>query len=85
MTIELQRLALKSMLSNGECFSFEQRAYLYKCMQRYYFKFSVSYFRNSCLVTRHSKSVFRMFKMSRHFSKKLSSNGLVMGMRKSSF
>lgn len=75
---------LKGLLASS-FFKFEDRAFFFKCFQRYLFKFSISFFRNSCLFTGHSRSVFRLFKLCRHSAKAAASSGLLMGMRKSSF
>lgn len=46
---------------------------------------SISRYRNSCLFSNYGRSVFRQFKLSRHFAKRFASNGYLLGLRKSSF
>jgi ribosomal protein S14 len=82
---ELSKLVLKGLLVNCHCFVFADRALFYRCFQRYFFKFSIAYFRNSCLFTGHARSIFRLFKLSRHSGKRYASDGFLVGMRKSSF
>lgn len=48
-------------------------------------KSSISNYRTSCMFSGSGRSVFRKFKLSRHFIKYLASEGLLMGFRKSSF
>lgn len=82
---ELNKLVLRGLLSNCGSFSFLERAFFYKSFCRYFFKFSISFFRNSCLFTGHAKSIFRLFKLCRHGAKASASAGFLLGMRKSSF
>lgn len=70
---------------NQHVFSFADRAFFFQRLQKYYYKCSVSFFRNSCLFTAVSRSVFRLFKLSRHRAKAQASFGLLVGLRKSSF
>ena len=81
---ELKKLALKALLSSF----FFKRKKKYYWQKRYFFfgkKYSLTYYRNRCLINNWSRSVFRMFKMSRHQSKAFSSFGFVCGLRKASF
>src|SRR3954470_6567440 len=53
---------------------------------KYFYKYSsISYYRRSCLVTGNCRSVFKFFKLSRYTCKANASNGLLVGLRKSSF
>jgi ribosomal protein S14 len=46
---------------------------------------SLSFYRRSCLKTGNCRSVFRKFKMVRHFCKSYASYGFISGLRKASF
>lgn len=81
---EINKNILKSLLSCEE-FSLVFRIYFFKLFQKYPKFSSISFFRRYCNLTGYSKSVFRLFKLSRHQAKKYASNGFLMGMRKSSF
>lgn len=83
-TTELSKLVLKGLLASA-AFGFEDRAFFFRQFQGYFFKFSISFFRNSCLFTGHARSVFRLFKLCRHSAKASASSGYIMGLRKSSF
>jgi len=83
-SLELHKLVLKGLLASA-FFGFEDRVFFFKSFQGYFCKFSISFFRNSCLFTGHARSVFRLFKLCRHSAKASASNGYLMGMRKSSF
>lgn len=48
-------------------------------------KSSISFFRRACLRLGNCRSVFRFFKMSRFTCRYFASNGLLYGLRKSSF
>ena len=53
---------------------------------KYFYKHSsTSFFRRSCLKLGNCRSVFRFFKMSRFTCRYFASNGLLYGLRKSSF
>jgi len=77
-------MVLRSLLSS--CFfSFADRIFFYRSFQRFNFHSSLSFYRRSCLLTGHTRSVFRLFKLCRHQVKFLSSFGEVIGLRKASF
>jgi len=82
--IELNKLVLRGLLADS-AFCFLDRVFFYKCFSKYFFKYSISFFRNSCLFTGNARSVFRLFKLCRYSAKALASSGFLMGMRKSSF
>jgi len=75
---------LKSLLSN-EDFSLFFRFYFYQLLKNYPKYSSISFYRRYCVLTGYTKSIFRLFKLSRHQCKRFASNGFLMGMRKSSF
>lgn len=82
--IELSKLMLKSLLSSNN-FNLTNKHYFYKIFHSYFKKAAIGSFTRSCLFTGHSRSIFKMFKLSRHQSKKMASNGYIVGLRKSSF
>lgn len=84
MLIELNKIVLKSLLSNYS-FLNKDRFYFSFLLNKYSTKASISAFRRYCVLTGYSKSVFRRFKLSRHQCKRYASDGLLIGMRKSSF
>jgi len=47
--------------------------------------YSISFYRRSCVYSGYSKSVFQLFKMSRHQVKRNFALGYLVGVRKSSF
>lgn len=83
-TVELHKLVLRGLLASA-AFPFEDRVFFFKRFQGYPSKVSLSSFRNSCLFTGHSRSVFRLFKLCRHSAKGSASSGYLMGLRKASF
>jgi ribosomal protein S14 len=82
--VELRKKILKSLLSST-FFDFSDKIFFFRLFQRYNFQSSISFQRTSCLFTGRAKSVFRMFKLYRHQAKAFASNGLIGGLRKSSF
>lgn len=84
LLVELNKLILKSLLSH-DSFNNNERFYFYYLLKRYSIHSSISLYRRFCVLTGYSKSVFRYFKLSRHQCKKYASDGLLVGMRKSSF
>jgi ribosomal protein S14 len=81
---EVSKILLKSLLASS-FFSLEDKVFFFKRFQKYSFKSSISFYRRSCLFNGHSRSVFRLFKLSRHQAKSCASNGFLIGLRKSSF
>lgn len=82
--VELRKKLLKSLLASS-FFEFSDKTYFFKLFQRYNLHSSISFQRGSCIFTGRAKSVFRMFKLYRHQAKAFASNGLIVGLRKSSF
>lgn len=82
--VELRKKLLKSLLASS-FFDFSDKIYFFQLFQRYNLYSSISFQRGSCIFTGRSKSVFRMFKLYRHQAKAFASNGLIAGLRKSSF
>jgi len=81
---EVSKMVLRSLLSS--CFfEFMDKIFFYRSFQRFSFRSSISFYRRSCLLTGHTRSVFRLFKLCRHQVKSLSSFGQVVGFRKASF
>lgn len=81
---ELSKIVLKSLLAS-EFFSFEDKIIFQKSFNKFGFKSSISYYRHGCLLSNQTNSVFRLFKLSRSFSKQEASYGRICGLRKSSF
>jgi succinate dehydrogenase (ubiquinone) iron-sulfur subunit len=81
---EVSKLVIKSLLASS-LFSLEDKIFFFKRLQKYSFKSSISFYNRSCLFTGHSRSVFRLFKLSRHQAKYCASSGILTGLRKSSF
>lgn len=83
-TVELKRLTLRFLAANVSDRVINRVYYsnLYAKLPR---KLNVTFFRNSCHRTGSGRSVFRLVKFSRHEFKRLSHNGFVSGLRKSSF
>jgi len=80
---EINKYILKSYLnsfSNYLC-----KIYFSKILWRIGRFESISFIRNYCVYSYQTRSVFRRFKMIRHMCKKYSADGLIIGMRKSSF
>lgn len=67
--VELQKQLLKGLLGSS-AFGFEDKVFFQRSMQRCFLRFSLAYFRNSCLLTGHARTVFRTFKLSRHSAKR---------------
>lgn len=81
---ELNKCILKFLLSNY-AFKDVHRVYFSKLLTTYGKQTSISSLRSFCKLSGYPKSVFRFFRLSRHVCKKHASNGLLVGMRKSSF
>ena len=82
--IEINKLILKSLVYN-DYNKFTFKYYFDKIFKKFLLKLSISNFRTYCIFLGNSRSIFRRFKLSRHICKKLSSNGLIIGLKKSSF
>lgn len=81
---ELSKIVLKSLLAS-DCFTFEDKIIFQKSFNKFGFKSSISYYRHGCIFSHQTNSVFRLFKLSRTFSKREASYGRITGMRKASF
>jgi ribosomal protein S14 len=81
---EMNKLILKSLMANFN-FNMNNKIYWTQIWVQYNKFSSISFYRRSCLITGFSRSVSRRFKLVRHFCKNYASNGLLMGLRKSSF
>jgi len=72
--VELNKLILKSLINSTGSENLK-KLYFNSIFQNYSFVTSISLYKNVCLFKGHSHSVFRLFKLSRHRSKLLASNG----------
>jgi len=81
---ETNKLVLKGLLSS-HLFGKKQKIYFGVIFAKYKRASSISYYRSSCLLTGHAKSVLRRFKMCRHQCKHYASNGCLVGLRKAQF
>jgi ribosomal protein S14 len=81
---EMNKLILKSLLSN-KLFKKNEKIYFGLLFAKYTKKSSIAHYRRFCIMTGNSRSVFRRFKMVRHWCKFFASNGYVVGLRKASF
>jgi ribosomal protein S14 len=80
----MNKLILKSLLSN-KLFKKNEKIYFGLLFAKYTKKSSIAHYRRFCIMTGNSRSVFRRFKMVRHWCKFFASNGYVVGLRKASF
>ena len=80
----MNKLILKGLLSN-KSFPLNSKIYLGLLFSNYNKNQSIAFYRRSCVMTGNSRSVFRKFKMVRHWCKLFASEGKLVGMRKSSF
>lgn len=81
---EINKNILKSLLYSFE-YNVNYRIYFSKKFYKFTYKSSISVYRRYGMFSFIGKSVFRRFKLNRHFLKMYSSNGLIVGLRKSSF
>lgn len=83
--IELRKNCIKAILNNK--YKDFKSLKFYKYINNTILKkqSSLSFYRRSCLLTGNCRSVFRKFKMVRHFCKSYASLGLIAGLRKASF
>jgi ribosomal protein S14 len=80
----MNKLILKSLLSN-KLFKINAKLYFGLIFSQYTKKSSIAYYRRFCVITGNSRSVFRRFKMVRHWCKSFASNGFLVGLKKASF
>jgi ribosomal protein S14 len=66
-------------------FNVRGKIYLRRIFDKFDKYSSVSFFKRSCLLTGHARSVFRRFKLVRHQAKFYGSHGFIVGLRKASF
>lgn len=83
-SVEIEKIVLKALTANLSD-SFENRCYFAYRFAQIPRLWSISRVRISCHRTGSGRSVFPFFKYSRHELKRLSSKGLIIGFRKSSF
>lgn len=81
---EMNKWILKSLLSNKK-FKLNEKIYFGSLFAKYTKISSISYYRKYCIMTGNSRSVFRRFKMVRHWCKSYASDGYIVGLRKASF
>lgn len=83
---EINKLVLKSLIAERlRKPTIVSKIYFTKLFHKYTKKTAISYYRTYCHKTGTGKSVFKYFKYGRHECKRLASNGILIGMRKSSF
>lgn len=82
--LEMNKNILKSLLYSFE-YNVNYRIYFSKKFNKFTYKSSISVYRRYGMFSFIGKSVFRRFKLNRHCLKMYSSNGLIVGLRKSSF
>ena len=78
-----KRESLKEKLTNVE--SFEERLVLYKKFEQIPRNSSPSRKRNRCWVTGRSRGFYRDFGLSRHVLREMGNDGLIPGLKKSSW
>jgi ribosomal protein S14 len=78
------KIVLRSMLRDKN-FKKSDRVYFALLFSKYSGKSSISSFRRYCVMSQSTRSVFRLFRLSRHFAKQSASLGELSGFRKSSF
>lgn len=81
---ELKKLVLKSLLSSA-AYPIFFKFYFSKLFYMTPKNSSVSRYKTFCLFSLYGRVIFKKFKLSRHFSKRFASHGLLLGFRKSSF
>jgi len=82
---EINRLILKSLYNNSLNLKIFNKIYYSRMLNSYTKKYCISFYRKHCHRHGTGKSVFVNFKYSRHEAKRLASNAMLIGMRKSSF
>jgi ribosomal protein S14 len=81
---EIQKMVLKSLMISHD-YPLKYRYLFNKMFYIYSKKSSIASYRRSCMINNWGRSVVRHFKLSRHFTKKFASDGLLLGLRKASF
>jgi len=83
---ELKKNLVKFFLANKSCEFKSNKIMRFVYRNKYYYKYSsISFFRRSCILSGNCRSIFRFFRFSRYLGKYFANNGLIMGLRKSSF
>ena len=83
---ELHKNLTKYFISNNNCNLKSNKIIKIAYRNFYFYKFSsTSFFRRSCIRSGVCRSVFRFFKISRYICRYYASNGMFIGLRKSSF
>lgn len=83
---ELKKNIIKYFLSNQYNKFQSNKIIKFIYRNKFYYKYmSLSFFRRNCLISGNCKSIFRLFKLSRYYCKYYASNGVITGLRKSSF
>jgi len=83
---ELKKNIIKYFLSNQYNKFQSNKIIKFIYRNKFYYKYmSLSFFRRNCLLSGNGKSIFRFFKLSRYLCKHYASNGIITGLRKSSF
>jgi len=81
---EIRKNILKSLLSTTN-YPLNFKFYFTMHFNKFPIKSSISKFNTFCIFSNYGRCIFKSFKMSRHSSKLLASQGLMLGLRKSSF
>ncbi len=81
---EVKKLIIKSMLYNKGN-SYIYKIYYDKIFKKFVYNSSIARYRTNCIFLGNSRSIFQRFKLSRHSCKNWASQGLIPGLRKSSF
>ncbi len=81
---EVKKLIIKSILYNNS-YSLNNKIYFDNIFKKFSYNSSISKYRTNCMFLGNSRSIFQRFKLSRHSCKNLASNGLLIGLKKSSF
>jgi len=81
---ELNKIILKNLLIYNKT-KFEYKFNFDKFFKKINNNSSISKIRNYCVLLKNNRSVFNKFKLSRHKIKLLAPNGVLIGLKKSSF
>lgn len=82
--LEIYKIILKNLLNYNKI-NFKYKQNFNKFFSNINIKASISRIQNYCLLLNNNRSVFKKFKMSRHKIKELAANGILIGLKKSSF
>jgi len=84
LLLELERIILKYILTNFKL-PLDIRLNAYINFKNVSILSTITKIKNRCVLTNRSRSVYRKFKMSRIFFKKLALDGLLIGVKKASW